>query len=268
MKHNIKRIIAVVLIGASLMPLAMANDMGQRHAAKKMFKQLDLDAEQKQQIKQIVSTSKENAKLYIADRMSFKEQVDILMSKPSWDASLAQSIVSEAQSFALQRAVERARTKHQMFQVLTPEQQIKFNELRSAKIDGEKSAEKGNKKKGKRAKKGNLLSKKMSKKLDLSDEQTQQIKQIKSESRQELVSLKEANSDFRTAMKAIIQADSFDEQALINLFQSNQANLQAKRLIQMEARYNMLAVLTEAQRAKFDAIKAKRMAKRLKKMSS
>ena len=99
---------------------------------------------------------------------------------------------------------------------------------------------------------------KMTRKLGLSESQQAEIKALKSEEQVQMQALKPAMKAFRTQVKALMSADSFDEAAFVQLQASNQDVFAAMALTKAKSKFAMKSVLTEEQLATFRSMKHKR----------
>lgn len=99
---------------------------------------------------------------------------------------------------------------------------------------------------------------KLARKLGLSESQQVEFKALKSEEKTQMQALKPAMKAFREQVKILMSADSFDEQAFIELQASNQDVFASMALIKAKSKFSMKSVLTEEQLEKFRSMKHKR----------
>ncbi len=99
---------------------------------------------------------------------------------------------------------------------------------------------------------------KLSHKLGLSQSQQAEIKAIKSEEKAQMQTLTPAMKAFKVQVKTLMSADSFDEQAFVQLQAGNQDVFAALALIKAKSKFAMKSVLTAEQLAKFSSMKHKR----------
>jgi len=99
---------------------------------------------------------------------------------------------------------------------------------------------------------------KLSRKLGLTESQQADIKALKSEEQANMQTLKPAMKTFREQVKTLMLADSFDEQAFIELQASNQDVFAQMALIKAKSKFAMKSVLTKEQLEKFRSMKHKR----------
>jgi len=98
---------------------------------------------------------------------------------------------------------------------------------------------------------------KLSRKLGLTESQQADIKALKTEEKTQMQALKPAMKAFREQVKTLMSAESFDEQAFIQLQASNQETFAAMALIKVKSKFAMKSVLTEEQLEKFRSMKHK-----------
>ncbi len=99
---------------------------------------------------------------------------------------------------------------------------------------------------------------KLSRKLGLSESQQADIKALRSEEKAQMEVLKPAMKAFREQVKTLMSADSFDEEAFVQLQAGNQDVFAAMALTKAKSKFAMKSVLTEEQLAKFHSMKHKR----------
>lgn len=113
-----------------------------------------------------------------------------------------------------------------------------------------------------RSHKGAKMMKKMARYLALSEQQITQIKEIKQQSRAEGEVLRDTMKAFKEQVKALKNSAEFDEQAFTAIYAQYQDTFAQMALQKAKSRHAVYQVLTEEQRAKWQAFKEKRKAKR------
>jgi periplasmic protein CpxP/Spy len=98
---------------------------------------------------------------------------------------------------------------------------------------------------------------KLSRKLGLSESQQTDIKALRSEEKAQMEVLKPAMKAFREQVKTLMSAESFDEEAFVQLQASNQDVFAAMALVKIKSKFAMKSVLTEEQLVKFRSMKHK-----------
>ncbi|WP_051333313.1 Spy/CpxP family protein refolding chaperone [Aliagarivorans marinus] len=133
-----KSITTAVLALSLVVPSAFAAGGQERgHGpAMKVFKQLDLSAEQKQQIRDIMQANRpadrEQAKQQRSEmRDAQRAQRLALMDAEQFDSEAAQSLIKQRQARQAERELRMLEIQHQIYQVLDDEQQQKFQQLQA-----------------------------------------------------------------------------------------------------------------------------------------
>lgn len=99
---------------------------------------------------------------------------------------------------------------------------------------------------------------KLTRKLGLSASQQADIKTLKGEEIVQIQKITPAMKAFRQQVKSLISAESFDEQAFVQLQASNQDVFSAMALIKAKSKFAMKNILTEDQLEKLSSMKYKR----------
>ncbi len=227
----------------------------------KHLKQLDLSQQQEQQIRAIVKQTREDNSVFKGEKQEIRLQMRDLMEMPAWDAAQAESIFNTQFELGQTAALNRAKAKNQIYNLLTQEQQDELSQKAAANADRRDNASNENKPRKKR-RGGDLSLQKLKKALSLSDEQFDAIKAIRQEAKTEMQAYRDAMKSQKAALRSITQSDSFDEDAfLAQLASANDLKL-AVRMIQSKARYDSLSLLNDEQKIKMKKIMKKMKEKR------
>ena len=97
---------------------------------KKMARHLQLSEEQKVKVKAIFEQAKDSREEQRASMKDFKEQVKSLMQSTVFDDKAFTEIHSQYQATFAEMALLKAKNKHAIYQVLTPEQREKFSKFK------------------------------------------------------------------------------------------------------------------------------------------
>lgn len=103
----------------------------------------------------------------------------------------------------------------------------------------------------------------LTKKLALSQTQQDDIKALNQATYAEMEAVKPAMQSFRTQVKTLLSAETFDEQAFIALRESNQDVFNAMALIKIKRKFAMKKILTEEQFSELNKSKHKKLRKLL-----
>lgn len=99
---------------------------------------------------------------------------------------------------------------------------------------------------------------KLARKLGLSESQQSEIKALRKEEKAQVQALSSAMKAFKEQVKSLMSAESFDEQAFVELHASNQDVFAQMALIKAKSKFAMKTVLTTEQLEQFRAMKHKR----------
>jgi len=105
------------------------------HNLKRLAKHLDLSAEQRQQMKVIKEQSKLTNMAIHQELKAFKAEVKPLIMAETFDESAFTALQSQYQSAFAQMALQKAKTRHQIFQLLTDEQKEKMQAMRARRAE-------------------------------------------------------------------------------------------------------------------------------------
>lgn len=144
MKTILSSILTVVVFALSVSSMTFSNQAnaveafaGKSHMGKqdhrqfkRMAKYLELTDEQKEQFKTLKVQSETDRSLIKEKLKSYKEQVKVLISATDFDEQGFAQLHSTYQDTFAEAAMLRAKHKHQMMQILTPEQQEKAKEMK------------------------------------------------------------------------------------------------------------------------------------------
>jgi protein CpxP len=101
-----------------------------KDSLRRLAKKLDLTPEQRIEIKAIYTAMKEDRETHKKSLSSFKEQMNSLFKAGKFDETKFSVIYDKYQKNFKLMAMEKAKRRHAIFQVLTPEQQSKFLTMR------------------------------------------------------------------------------------------------------------------------------------------
>lgn len=260
MKKQILTLATLACFTLASVPLAMAK--GDRHEEDPMrvFSKLDLSAQQKQEIRSIFKTTRENNSVYKGEKSSIRAQMKDLMDMPAWDEATARSILLSQIEQGKTIALNRAKARNQAYNLLTEEQKVSLSEKAEKKERGKKGHKAHKRGSGR---KGEIGKKRLNKILELSDTQIAAMDAIDAQSKEKMENLKANSTSHRDQMRAITMAESFDEASWSAIFDNAKSNMLEHRLIKTKARYEKAALLSTVQKEKLAKVMEK-MKKRAK----
>ncbi|MFO6424940.1 Spy/CpxP family protein refolding chaperone [Motilimonas sp. KMU-193] len=134
MNKWIKVAALAIALPLSLSVNAKNMEMGYGHhrgGMQKIITQLDLTDAQQQQVRDIMQQMKGNVDRESRQALRAQHQAERLaiLSAPEFDEAKAKNMIASHQATMVEKKLQMLRTQHQVFQVLTPQQQAKFAEL-------------------------------------------------------------------------------------------------------------------------------------------
>ena len=227
--------------------LSFADEPGHERgnkSASMMFAGLDLSAEQKQDIRQILRQSKQDNSVYQGEKKALRAQMQSLMQQSVWDEALATDLATQKATLGMPIELNKAKARNAAFAVLTAQQQSEFIA---------KQAERAERK----AQIKTLNFERMQERLELSDEQVESLVQIQDAHLKNTAALRDAMKAHKDAERALIFSASFDESAWSALQTEIQPTLIALDVAKSANRFQMMQLLNDKQQAKLKRIMKK-----------
>ncbi len=103
---------------------------GHRRGFERLSKKLNLSDAQKEQVKQILETSKTKVQPLMENMKSIHQQLAAATADGQFDEAQVQALANQQADIMAQMIVEKERTKSQIFALLTPEQQAQAKQLK------------------------------------------------------------------------------------------------------------------------------------------
>lgn len=238
---NRKSIFAISLAAAfAVAPVftASAKVMHPGDNAFHLLKQLDLSAEQRQDIRSLMQQGRADMHVYKDDMRQFKAAMREQIQRDSWDAAQVVALMEEREALTQQVALQRALKKHQVWQLLDDEQQAEFQVLVQNRSEDKK--------------RDNPM--KRLKRLGLDDSQHEQAAAIFELAKQNSRNAHDTLKTLRQAERQLIQADSFDTDAWQDVFEAQANAKQTVALERAHARHQVWNLLTDEQKAKAEKL--------------
>lgn len=232
----------------TLVGVATVHAKPERHAnPMQMFSKLNLSDQQKQDMRDIFKTTRENNSVFDVEKTQTMKQIRDLMNMPTWDQASAETVIRAVIARSSDINLNRAVARNKVYNLLTEEQKATF---------ADKGVKKGNKSKRK-GKHQKMNMKRLTKALKLTNEQAEQFKTIQASTKAQMQNLKEQGKAHHETMKTIIQSSSFDENAWLAAHSDALDDMVAMKLIQTKARYDRISLLSVEQKQKFAKIMKK-----------
>jgi protein CpxP len=131
-----QKLIIGLLAAALFTPTAMAKGgegQGQEQGKGGMgslLKQLDLSSDQQSQINSLMAQHKaQRQNRDPAEQAQWRSEMTALITADNFDSEQARALAEQQNASAVARMISRAQLQHQIYHLLTPEQQTKFVEL-------------------------------------------------------------------------------------------------------------------------------------------
>lgn len=253
--------LACLAISGVSAPIAQTSE-GQRSGehgkpggdAMRVLKQVDLSEQQKLDIKALIQQTREDNSVFAGEKQEIMLQMRELMNMPVWDAQTAGQLISSQMEQGKSIRLNRAETKHQIYNVLTNEQKVEMA-AKAEQPDKNRGKQKGQKRKAK-------MQDRLLRALALTDDQQAQWRVMHTQTK----ALKE---DFKAVMKAhhkhvkaLVQTEVFNVKAWLALQEGFTSQLVAHSVLIAESKYNTKALLSDEQNQTFLKIKNKMKDKR------
>ena len=206
---------------------------------RQMLSELDLSAAQKQDIRQLMKQTREDRALFKDDGISVKQSLRSKVQSEQWQQSEVESLIAELQPILAKKALQRATNKHQIWSLLTNEQQTELAEIITEK-KAHKKGKKANNRKGDRR----------LKRLDLSEEQLLAITSIKEAAKAEIQLTKANIKTFKQAERQLIQSANFSAAAWQSLWDEYQGDFAKAKVLKTKVQHDTWNVLTPDQQLK------------------
>ncbi|GAC28810.1 Spy/CpxP family protein refolding chaperone [Brumicola pallidula] len=204
-----------------------------------------LTQQQKEDIKQIYKQTKQDLGIYRAEEKQVRVSMRPLMQSDSWDQVAVTNAVEQQMQLTLQLQLIRAKSKNQVFNQLSAEQQAQFMANRDDK--------KGTQRNGNSKRKIQRLVKA----LDLNSDQQTKLTVMMTKDKARRATNKEQVENVRAQLTAIIQAEEFDDSAWLALHAQNKQQKREMEVSKIKSRFDILSLLNADQGEKFEKMMKK-----------
>lgn len=244
---------------AALTATALASATSFAHQSRgdnmrELFKQLDLEQSQRQQLRAIIKQSRKDTRQQMRKHHSKQQgqprgEIMQLVQNPVWDEQAVNAALINKQNKRQARAWAAAERKYAMFQVLNPEQKAELLTL-VAERQGRPSKQRS--------------PFKHLGKLNLNDQQTTQLKALQSQLQKEQQANQALRQQFRQAQWQLIGSGEFNQQNWQALANQYQGDFQQATLTRLQLHNQAWNLLTGEQQATLAEKMQKRGEKRHK----
>ncbi|MGS2718965.1 Spy/CpxP family protein refolding chaperone [Paraglaciecola aestuariivivens] len=235
--------IALCLVLAFSAPSFAHKGKEQNHQSmRRMFSELDLSDAQKQDIRQLRKQNKADKGLMKQDAKLLNESLRSLVQADQWQATEVANVIAEQQKLFAQKALQQATNKHQVWLLLTTEQQAQL---------AQQMTDKKTNKKAKKAKKRKQH--KRMKALDLTDQQVSELAAIREASQAEMQPVQAKIKEFKQSERQLIHSAEFSQAAWQSLWQQYQDDFTTAKMLKTKVKHDSWNLLTPEQQAKAEA---------------
>lgn len=237
-KTSTAPIVLCLTLAISAPALAHKGHQHKHDGLRQIFSELSLTDTQKQDIRQIITQSREDRNVYRSDRKAAKQTLRALVQSEDWDEKTVTAAILEGQALKQQKALQRAIKKNQIWNLLTETQQAEFVALleqKKAEHEQRTDATKKNKR---------------FKRLDLTEEQLTAIEAIKDTAKESALATKTKLATYKTAERQLMQKAEFDSEAWLSLNSEYQADFLAMGLLKAKTKHDIWNTFTAEQQIK------------------
>ncbi len=215
---------------------------------RELMASLSLTQQQKEDIKQIHLQTKQDLGIYRAEKKQFRDSMRALIQADMWVEEVVTSEIEQQMELTLQSRLIRAKSKNNVFNQLTEEQQAQFITSRHAS-----KSKKGDK----RGKKSKRKLQRLIKTLDLSSDQQTQLLVMMTNDRAQRTANKEQVRSVKAELTSIVHAKQFDDSAWLAVQAQNKQQRLNMAVNKAKSRFDMLSILNPEQRNKFEKVMKK-----------
>lgn len=123
--------LAVVTQSVSAQP--MMEERGGVKAMKMMAKRLGLSEEQKTQMKQIMQNAKTEREKHKSEFQQYRNELKAIVQAEKFDQVAFENLNNSYQSLFKEKALAKAKVRHQMYQLLNDEQKVKMAQMKESR---------------------------------------------------------------------------------------------------------------------------------------
>lgn len=250
--NKVIAILSPVALSLALVTLPVSAGKGhhQHRGLHSELKQLDLSEQQRQDIRQTFSQSRDDKAVYREDLRALRDELKGYIHTDSWNEAAVRELLSQQEHLLATTKLQKAQKRHTVWNLLTAEQQQQWQTLKQQKKARWDEAKAGKKRRSKLDK------------LDLSAEQQASIEQLRAAMQTQKQSFKAELESFKQGQQAIIQAENFDQQAWQQLWQQNQALLVNMAVTRAKFKHDMWNVFSAEQQQAFEQMQSKRKSRK------
>lgn len=245
MKKLLLSLTVASLISVSAYSISAHEGKRHRDSEREIDTNPSLTQQQKEDIKQISKQTKQDLSIYRAEQKQVRLSTRALIQSDSWDQVAVTNAIEQQMQLTLQLQLIRAKSKNQVFNQLSAEQQAQF----IANRDDKKGTQRD------RNPKRNIQ--RLAKALNLNNAQQAQLTVMMTNDKARRATDKEHVNNVRAQLTAIIQAEEFDESAWLAVHAQNKQQKLDVAVSKIKSRFDILSLLNAEQGEKFEEMMKK-----------
>lgn len=252
-----KQLLVLSLVAASVISggFVLAHERDNEHEPRKqmmrIFKQLDLEREQKQAIRSVMHDAKDQMTVYRADMKKLHQEMMDLVTSGNLSEATVSAVLDQHQATLEAMTVAKSNHKYAVYQVLTEEQREEARALMEEQRQRMESRD------------GGERFAKMAEKLELSDDQIAVIEPLLTEVKDSRMALRDVMHGFKESQRQWFEDGSYSEDKVSELFASTFPEFQEKLYAVVASHQQIYQQLTEEQQQKVQSRAGKRFMPRM-----
>lgn len=252
-RYFFSALLIVAILSISLMALAQGGhrghhgDMGknppppgEHFPGGHLLGQLGLTEEQHSKVQAIMVSERPIIQPLMAASFQSMKQLQTLATSGNFTEAQARTIAQAQAKNMVSMVVEHHRVQSEIYAVLTPDQQKKFDELSQSRPDHKPPMEGGN-----------FFVKMLTHRLDLTTDQQTQVEQIFSAERTAAATVEQNLANFHQQVASATAGGHFDEQQIRTLAEAQIANFAEVAVLHAGSQAKIYSLLTPEQKTKF-----------------
>ncbi|GGO65739.1 Spy/CpxP family protein refolding chaperone [Bowmanella pacifica] len=246
MRSFAKKLLLPLTIGLSLSAAVQAKEPP-RGPMFKMFDELQLSAQQRQDIRTLFKQGREDRQVFRQDGQLLREQKQAVIEAADWDQQAALALLSEEMTARRAAMWARAQMDQAVWNLLTESQREVWAEMQEEGFDRPERTPFN----------GRWL-----RKLDLNEAQQQALSELQAQAKMSREKNQDIRERFAEQQLALIEQGGLTEQAWTSLYEQYQSQFQAAALEGLKQRHGFYHLLTAEQQAKLEQFKQRHKARK------
>lgn len=245
-KTLFQRSLIAIATATLIATLPAMGHQAQQPQMKKILKQLNLNDQQRSQVRTLIKQSKADAQTIRQDLKLLNQQLKSAIQAQYWNEEVVKTLILQKQAARQELALTRATSQHIMWNQLDNQQQEKFETL----VDSRQNRQR------------NKSAMRRFEPLNLSDEQYVEIEALINRQKAQSEEKRKLTKPFKMQQKELVQSTDFDQQAWLTSHQAMQ-NMQTEVAIDLaQTRHKIWNILDAEQQSTLQDMTEKRQQKR------